>query len=162
MEIQDKKILFIPAYNCEIQISRLLEKLENIDLIHYDKILIIDNASSDKTSQVAKEIVQNKKLKNFLIIKNSENYGLGGSHKIAFKYAIKNNYDYCCVIHGDDQGDINDLNRVINNDEYHKYACLRAGRFKPGSKLKGYSAFRVLGNKVFKYIYSILIKKKNL
>ena len=160
MDIKEKKLLFIPAYNCEIQISRLLKKLENVDLVHYDKILIIDNASSDNTPQIAKEILKKKKFKNFLIIKNSKNYGLGGSHKIAFKYAIEKNYKYCCVIHGDDQGDISDLNKVLNKGKYTEYACLRAGRFKPGSKLHGYSAFRIFGNKIFKYIYSLLIKKK--
>ena len=157
---RERKLLFIPAYNCENQISRLLQKIQNKDLINYDKILIIDNASKDNTSQYAKKVIVEKKLNNFLVIKNIKNYGLGGSHKIAFKYAIKNNYNYCCVIHGDDQGDINDLNKVINQGKYHEFSCLRAGRFKPGSQLTGYSSFRIFGNKVFKCIYSILIKKK--
>lgn len=155
-----KKLLFIPAYNCEKQILRLLQKFQNEDIKIYDKILIIDNASEDKTSQNAKQKIVEKKFQNFLVIKNNKNYGLGGSHKIAFKYAMENDYEYCCVIHGDDQGDICDLNRVVKQGEYTKYACVRAGRFKNGSKLYGYSLFRILGNKAFKYIYSIMIKKK--
>ena len=158
--IEDKKLLFIPAYNCQEQILRLINNLKPEHISNFDKILIIDNLSEDHTSKYAKQAVLNKGFKNFLIIRNSKNYGLGGSHKIAFKYAIQNNYDFCCVIHGDDQGDINDLNKIINNGEYKNYSCLRAGRFKPGSTLEGYSKFRIFGNKVFKYIYSILIKKQ--
>tara|TARA_B110000027_G_C16053793_1_gene271221 strand:+ start:71 stop:865 length:795 start_codon:yes stop_codon:yes gene_type:complete len=158
--IKEKKILFIPAYNCQEQIFRLIDNLNYQQLTHFDKILIIDNSSTDKTSQYAKNALLKKSFNNFIIIKNLKNYGLGGSHKIAFKYSIENKYDYCCVIHGDDQGDINDLNKVLNKKNYENYACLRAGRFKPGSKLKGYSQIRILGNHVFKYIYSFFINKK--
>lgn len=157
---KDKILLFIPAYNCQEQIFRLINNLKESQVSNFDKIMIIDNSSNDETSNYAKEAIQRKNFKNFLLIKNLKNYGLGGSHKIAFNYAIKNRYDYCCVIHGDDQGDINDLNKIINNEEYKNYSCLRAGRFKPGSTLKGYSKFRIFGNKVFKYIYSFLIKKE--
>jgi hypothetical protein len=85
---------------------------------------------------------------------------LGGSHKIAFKYAIDNGFDYCCVFHGDDQGDLSDLNKVIINKNYLNFSCLRAGRFKPGSKLLGYSKFRIFGNHIFRHIYSALLNKK--
>ena len=157
---KEKKLLFIPAYNCQDQISRLIKNLHKEDISNFDKILIVDNSSKDETSNYAKDAVLKKEFKNFLIVKNLKNYGLGGSHKIAFNYAIENDYDFCCVIHGDDQGDINDLNRVIDLQKYKNYSCLRAGRFKPGSTLVGYSNFRIFGNKVFKYIYSILIKKQ--
>lgn len=157
---KDKILLFIPAYNCQEQIYRLINNLKEHEISNYNKIMIIDNLSSDKTSTYAQEAIIKKKFKNFLLVKNLKNYGLGGSHKIAFNYAIKHGYDYCCVIHGDDQGDINDLNKIINNNEYKNYSCLRAGRFKPGSILEGYSKFRIFGNKVFRYIYSFLIKKE--
>ncbi|MDC3007795.1 glycosyltransferase family 2 protein [Candidatus Pelagibacter sp.] len=157
---REKRLLFIPAYNCQEQISRLIKNLNVENISNFDKILIIDNSSKDETSYYAKNAIIEKKFKNFLIIKNSKNYGLGGSHKIAFNYAIDNNYDFCCVIHGDDQGDINDLNKVIKLGKYKDFSCLRAGRFKPGSTLVGYSNFRIFGNKVFKYIYSILINKE--
>ena len=109
---------------------------------------------------IAKETIIKKKFKNFRIIRNKHNYGLGGSHKIAFKYAINNGFDYCCVLHGDDQGDLNDLNKVIIKKNFLNFSCLRAGRFKAGSKLVGYSNFRIFGNNVFRLIYSFIINKK--
>ncbi|MBD1154416.1 glycosyltransferase family 2 protein [Pelagibacterales bacterium SAG-MED21] len=154
-----RNLLFIPAFNCRSQLVRLIANLKIDDIKNYEKILIIDNCSEDRTCDYAKEAVERKKFTKFKIIRNISNYGLGGSHKIAFKYAIENNFDFCCVIHGDDQGDINDLNRVIVSGEYNNYTCLRAGRFKPGSKLKGYSNFRIFGNHVFRIIYSMILRK---
>lgn len=155
-----KNLLFIPAYNCLTQLERMLNKYNENDFHHYQTILIIDNCSSDETAETAKQVILEKKIKNCKIIKNKKNYGLGGSHKIAFKYAIDNEFDYCCVLHGDDQGDLKDLNKVIIKEDFSNFSCLRAGRFKPGSTLIGYSNFRIFGNIVLRYVYSILINKK--
>lgn len=38
---------------------------------------------------------------------------MGGSHKVAFNYAIENNFDYIIVLHGDDQGSISDMIPVL-------------------------------------------------
>jgi glycosyltransferase involved in cell wall biosynthesis len=158
--MKNNNLLFIPAYNCSVQLKRLLSKYDKKDFSYYQKILIIDNCSTDETAKIAKEKILEKNFKNFKIIRNKKNYGLGGSHKIAFKYAIDNGFDYCCVFHGDDQGDLSDLNKVIINKNYLNFSCLRAGRFKPGSKLLGYSKFRIFGNHVFRHIYSALLNKK--
>jgi glycosyltransferase involved in cell wall biosynthesis len=158
--MKNNNLLFIPVYNCPVQLKRLLSKYNEEDFSYYQKILIVDNCSRDETVKIAKETILKKGFKNFKIIRNKQNYGLGGSHKIAFKYAIDNGFDYCCVLHGDDQGDLNDLNKVILKKDFFNFSCLRAGRFKPGSKLIGYSNFRIFGNNVFRYIYSLLINKK--
>lgn len=155
-----KNLLFIPAYNCSVQLKRLLSKYSNNDFSNFKTILIIDNCSNDNTAIIAKDIIFKNNLKNFKIIKNIQNYGLGGSHKIAFKYAINNGFDYCCVLHGDDQCDLNDLNKVIIKKDFLNFSHLRGGRFKPGSKLIGYSNFRIFGNHVFRHIYSLLINQK--
>ena len=154
----DRILLFIPVFNCSNNIKNLLSKLEKKHTKFFKEIIIIDNASTDNTVEEIKKI---KKKKNLIkIIINKKNYGLGGSHKIAFKYALKKKYDYCCVLHGDDQARVQDLIKVIKNQEYKGFFCLRGGRFKSGSKLYGYSKLRILGNLIFKIIYSLLLKKK--
>jgi hypothetical protein len=160
MTLFNQNLLFIPVYNCSVQLRRLLSKHNNNDFSNFKTVLIIDNCSNDNTAIIARDIVLENNLKNFKIIKNNKNYGLGGSHKIAFKYAIEHGLNYCCVLHGDDQGDLNDLNKVIIKKDFYYFSCLRAGRFKPGSKLIGYSNFRIFGNYILRYIYSLLINKK--
>ena len=54
-----------------------------------NKIVIIDNKSTDTTILRAKESIQKLGFeKRVQVIRNSENYGLGGSHKVIFNYAI--------------------------------------------------------------------------
>ena len=92
--------------------------------------------------------------------RNNENYGLGGSHKVAFKYAIENNFDYAIVLHGDDQGNINDILPYLKNKEYQKYDSFLGGRFMKKSKIIGYSKFRTFGNKIYNLIFSIFLGKR--
>ena len=67
------------------------------------KILIIDNSSKDEISYYAKNAIIEKKFKNFLIIKNSKIMVWEVRTRLHL-IMTDNNYDFCCVIHGDDQG----------------------------------------------------------
>ncbi len=87
------------------------------------------------------------------LVRNNENYGLGGSHKVAFSYAIKNEFDYMIVLHGDDQGRIQDMLPLLQSGKYKNYDACLGGRFAPGSSLEGYSKFRTFGNRVFNIIF---------
>jgi glycosyltransferase involved in cell wall biosynthesis len=89
------------------------------------------------------------------LLRNRENYGLGGSHKVAFSYAIEHGFDYLVVLHGDDQAAIGDLLPYLGQIDAEEADCLLGARFMPGSRLQGYSAFRTLGNQVFNLIYSV-------
>lgn len=157
---KDKIILFIPMYNCEKQIIRVIEKLSNYSNINMiNEVIFIDNISIDKTVNIVKEN-KNRIPINTTLIQNNSNYGLGGSHKVAFKYAIENNYDYLIVLHGDDQGDINCLSEALVNKIYRSYDCYLGARFHSNSKLLGYSKFRTLGNKVFNFLFSMVVGKR--
>ena len=61
--MEDSKLLFIPAYNCSIQLERLLSRYDERDFSHYKTILIIDNCSTDDTALKAKNIILKKKIK---------------------------------------------------------------------------------------------------
>ena len=153
-----KILLFIPAYNCNNQISRVLDKVKKIDDL-VSGIIIVDNKSKDNTLSILKE--EKKQLNSkYKIIENEQNYGLGGSHKVAFEYAISNNFDYVIVLHGDDQADINNLKLLLENKEYKNYDCLLGSRFMKNSVLKGYSKFRIFGNIIYNNIFSFILNKK--
>lgn len=159
----EKILLFIPAYNCENQIQRVLAQLDDEILQYINKVLIINNCSTDKTEEKALEYITNNKKKlngKVCIFRNNENYGLGGSHKVAFNYAIKNNFDYVIVLHGDDQGNIKDFLPILKNKEYVKSSCILGARFMKDSKLLGYSKFRTFGNRVYNIIFSVATGKK--
>lgn len=151
-----KILLFIPMYNCEKQIPRVLGQLTDEVISYLSEVIIINNQSSDQGEQVVWQYLTSHSLSvPVSLLRNDQNYGLGGSHKVAFDYAIKNKFDYVIVLHGDDQGDISNILPYLRNREYEKYDCFLGARFMRGSRLQGYSKFRTFGNMVYDLLFSI-------
>jgi len=151
-----KILLFIPVYNCEKQISKVLSSLNDKWLNLIEETLIIDNRSSDNTILKAKEYIEKLSLKKIKILKNKKNINLGGSHKVAFKYAKDNNLDKILVLHGDNQANINDVSILLH--EFNNYSNLSylGSRFMRGSNLKNYNKLRIVGNIFFNIIFSLI------
>ncbi len=151
----ERIMLFIPMYNCEKQIVRVLQKLHQVQS-RIDEIVIVNNRSTDDGENAAinslEKIAPTCKA---TVLRNRQNYGLGGSHKVAFKYALRNNYDFCLVLHGDDQGDINDLLLELDQGNHRIYDCLLNSRFMQGARRVGYSKIRTFGNLAFNLLFSL-------
>lgn len=160
--MEDKILLFVPMYNCEKQIPRVLKQLQNEEIQSYiTEIIIVNNISTDNSEEIVKEYIANNQFKSKVtLLRNKENYGLGGSHKVAFNYAKKNDYQYVIVMHGDDQAEIIDLLPILKNGTYKNYDSVLGARFMKGSKLPGYSKFRTFGNKVYNMLFTIGVHKK--
>lgn len=157
----ERILLFIPAYNCEKQITRVLEKVRRSEVRKYiEEIIVVNNRSTDKTEEAVLEFKKKHPKLKIKMLRNSNNYNLGGSHKVAFSYAIKHGFDYIIVLHGDDQGNINDIVPELKRGSYREYDCLLGARFKKDSKLIGYSKFRTFGNRVYNLLFSIVLHRR--
>jgi len=157
----DKILLFIPMYNCEKQIVRVLGQLTEEICKHLSEVIIVNNRSTDNGEEAVKKyLLENKLPVKVGLLRNDDNYGLGGSHKVAFQYAIDNEFEYVIVLHGDDQGDISNILPYLKNKEYQNYDCFLGARFMKGSQLKGYSKFRTFGNNVYDLLFSIGCRRK--
>lgn len=150
-----KALVFIPAYRCENQIKRVINQFTPDVQKWIDTVMVVDNRSPDQTLEVAietgKQVLTDC---NFIAWRNDDNYGLGGSHKAAFRYAIEHNFDYLIVLHGDDQADIRDLIPFIEKGAHNDLSCFLGARFMPGSRLQGYSLFRTFGNYIYNMLFS--------
>jgi glycosyltransferase involved in cell wall biosynthesis len=155
-----KTLLFIPGYNCEQQIKRVFNQLDGPILNYLDEIIFVNNLSQDHSEEVAIEYAKSHPMLPLKILRNANNYGLGGSHKVAFSYGIKNNFDYIIVLHGDDQGDIQDMMPILKSKQYEAYDCCLGARFHKDSKIKGYSRFRTFGNRVYNFLFSLVVGYK--
>ena len=67
------------------------------------EVLIIDDKSSDDTSKVSKEFAQTRILNFRQNLYNRITKGMEETKKIGYHYAIKNNFDYVALVHGDGQ-----------------------------------------------------------
>ena len=155
----EKILLFIPCYNCEKEIVKVLDSLNGF-FSYFTEVIVVDNGSKDNTLNNAVEWGKMHKNAPVSIFRNEINYNLGGSHKAAFNYAIDNNFDYIIVLHGDNQGDISDIKNILASKTYKNYDCCLGARFMKGSKLINYSFIRILGNVAFNILFSICLFKK--
>lgn len=152
----DKILLFIPMYNCEKQIGRVVGRIAALgkDQALFSQVLIVDNRSTDRSIPAALEAVKELSCP-AMVVRNLENYSLGGSHKVAFRYALEHDFDYVVVLHGDDQGDIADLVPLLKRGRHHGMDCLLGARFHRRSTLVNYSRFRIFGNHLFNGLVSL-------
>ena len=156
-----KNLLFIPMYNCEKQITRVLAQLTNEVCKFISEVIIINNRSTDNGEKAVIDFLNEHEMAvKVSLLRNDENYGLGGSHKVAFMYAVDKGFDYVIVLHGDDQGRIADFVPVLRSKKYSGYDCVLGARFMKGSKLFGYSKLRIWGNYGFNLLFSLALRKK--
>ena len=158
--MSNKMMLFIPAYNCEKQIVRVLAQLDEEVLPYFEEVLVVNNRSTDGTEKAVLEYLKQHPSLPVKLMRNDDNYGLGGSQKMAFHYAVEHGYDYVCMLHGDDQGDIHDFIPMLEKHIYKKHDCVLGARFMRGSRLQGYSTFRTFGNVVYNFIFAFITRRR--
>lgn len=150
----DKILVFIPCYNCAPQIGRVLAQLRGPTAGCLDEVLILDNGSNDGTREAAADQADQAEVPRVTVALNQANYNLGGSHKSAYAYAEREGFTHVITLHGDDQGDIRDIEPVLRSGVHNQFDACMGARFARGSKLEGYSAFRIFGNYAFNLVFS--------
>lgn len=153
-------LVAVPAYRCAPQIPRVLNGFRESEglLSKVHKIVVIDNRSTDETIRSASDaIVRLGLIEKAQVIRNCENYGLGGSQKVAFEMAVEGRFDYVAILHGDNQAlteELADLLEVAERDP--NLSAVLGARFMRLSRLDGYSQVRRWGNRALNLIYSVL------
>jgi glycosyltransferase involved in cell wall biosynthesis len=152
--VSDKILVFIPCYNCAPQIPRVIEKCLRVENAYISEIIVIDNGSTDDTVAAAEAALSQQQQIPWKVLRNSQNYSLGGSHKVAFAYALRQQFTHVIAIHGDDQADIGDLAPWVRAGRHREVDALLGSRFVSGARLHGYGRFRRFGNFVFNALFS--------
>lgn len=107
---KNKKIaVVVPAYNEENLIGRVLTTMPDF----VDRVFIIDDASSDSTSKVTSEFVQQNPDR-ISLIQHENNQGVGGAILSGHNAAVSEGIDIMVVMAGDAQMDPSDLPSVID------------------------------------------------
>jgi|TARA_B110000438_G_C15734742_1_gene615807 dolichol-phosphate mannosyltransferase len=150
-----KKILIFSAtYNESENINLFIETvLEVNNKISLD-LLIIDDNSPDKTWELINSYQKNNK--NIILIKRQGKEGLDTAHKLAFKYAVENDYDYLVTLDADMSHDPLKIPDFINELENKPFVI--GSRYMEGGKnemkLKRF-LLSALGNLIIKFVLSI-------
>jgi dolichol-phosphate mannosyltransferase len=154
--MSDRILVFIPCYNCEKQIPRVIARCREsvADLI--SEIIVVDNGSRDGTVRAASEALTSEQRIPWKVVTNTHNYNLGGSHKVAFAYALEHQFTHVIALHGDDQADIADFAPLLRAGRHREVDALLGSRFMAGAELLGYGAFRRFGNLVFNALFTLV------
>jgi dolichol-phosphate mannosyltransferase len=150
--MKNKILIFTATYNERENIRELLHVIDQVDF-KLD-ILIIDDNSPDKTSEVIKQYAAEKT--NIKLIIRNKKEGLDTAHKFAFKYSIENNYEYLITLDADLSHDPNEIPIFIkelkNNDFVIGSRYMKGG----GCNMKGIRLFlSYFGNRFIQFIFNI-------
>lgn len=131
-----KIVAVLPAYNAE---STLAATLADVPVGAVDEFLLVDDGSTDRTVQVAKEM-------GLTVIEHPENRGYGGNQKTCYRYALERGADIVVMIHPDYQYD----SRVIP----HAVGIIELGicDIVLGSRIRSRDEAMHGGMPVYKYI----------
>lgn len=149
-----RPLVFVPMYRCVPQIGRVVAQIAQAPVSRIAGAVFIDNQSPDSTIEACRAAIDANRLGiPWRILRNDGNYGLGGSHKVAFELARREGHDAIAVLHGDDQATLADLWPALDADD-GRAECLLGSRFAHGARLQGYSLVRTAGNLAFNVLFS--------
>lgn len=100
-----KVLVIVPAYNEAEGIGQVIQQIRQ-DTPYVD-VLVINDGSSDNTSQIAKAAGAD-------VINLTCNLGIGGAVQTGYRYAAEHHYDYAVQIDGDGQHNPSDLNQLFS------------------------------------------------
>lgn len=149
--------IYIPAYNTENQVASVLRRIPAEFLARTAEIVMVDNASTDRTAEAAAEAARELGLTNFTLIRNPVNVGYGGSQKVAYRHCIARGHEVVVMLHADGQYAPELLDRVVGPVERNE-ADLCFGSRLAGDALAGNMPLhRFLGNKFLTGIANLVL-----
>src|SRR6478736_1844819 len=140
---KDKLIsVVIPAHNEEKLISKAIHACPDF----VDKIIVINDLSSDKTRQIVE--AETKSNSRLILINHEINQGVGGAIATGYKWSRDNDMDIAVVMAGDAQMDPLDMPALLDAiiDDGIDYA--KGNRLFVGDVREKMPAFRYYGNQL--------------
>jgi len=149
-----KLVVIVPAFNEEENIQKTIltipKKIHGIDEI---QTLVIDDGSSDKTSEMALNAGADK------IVSHHKNRGVGAAFMTGIRNAIMMDADIAVTIDADSQFDSDQIPELIVPILNHQLDLVVGSRFLKKDP-QGISRIKLFGNKLFSRIISWLISQK--
>jgi glycosyltransferase involved in cell wall biosynthesis len=151
---KDRKIIVVmPAYNAAKTLQRTY--LEVMDQGVVDMVIVVDDASQDETTTIART------LPNVKVFVHPSNRGYGANQKTCYKLALKEGGDIIIMVHPDYQYTpklIPAMASMIGNELYH---CVLGSRILGGYALKGgMPVWKYAANRFLTFAGNILLGSK--
>lgn len=136
-----KVAVVMPAYNATLTLEKTYSEIP-FDLV--DEVILVDDASKDDTSELAKKIG----IKH--VIRHDKNKGYGGNQKTCYKTALDLGADIVIMLHPDYQYTPKLLTAMISIIGNDVYPVVLGSRILGKGALKG-------GMPLYKYIFNRML-----
>jgi glycosyltransferase involved in cell wall biosynthesis len=133
-----KVVVVVPAYNEERLITKTIVTAPDF----VDHVVVVDDCSTDKTSQVVEELADPR----VTLIRHRTNTGVGGAICTGHKEALRLGADVSVVMAGDAQMDPDYLPALLAPIADGIALFTKANRFFSRDSYQGMPVFRIFGN----------------
>jgi glycosyltransferase involved in cell wall biosynthesis len=140
MYLERSIAVVIPAYNEENLIGQTVKTIPDLA----DKIIVVNDASTDKTSAILQEIAKNEE--RVILIDHEMNQGVGGAIVTGYKKALELKAEITVVMAGDGQMDPEDLPNIIDPVARGEVDYTKGNRLFQGDAWRMIPRHRYLGN----------------
>ena len=131
----------VPCYNEVTQIERVVRTMPD----YVDKIIIVDDKSTDKTIEKVRELEKEFGEK-IVLVCHKENQGVGGAIASGYIWARDNKIDCTAVMAGDAQMDPNDLPALLDPVVSGEVDYSKGNRLYSGEAWEKIPKIRFFGN----------------
>lgn len=150
-----KLIVAIPAFNEEAVLPSVLKKLKlNLSSEEDSLILVVNDGSTDKTSEVAIKSGAD------IVVNHRQNLGVAQAYRTAIRTALEFGADIICTIDGDGQFDPNQIQGLIEPIKAGKADLVIGSRFIDPKLGKNIPTINRVCNKLMAALISVIIRKR--
>ncbi len=144
-----KVIIVMPAYNAEETLERTYRDIP-LDLV--DEIILVDDASSDRTVDIAKKL-------GLTVVVHPYNRGYGANQKTCYDEALKRNPDIVVMIHPDYQYDGRLISYIAGFLEKGICDVILGSRIRTRREALecGMPKYKYLSNRILTFIENIVL-----
>ena len=127
---RDKKVVVVmPAYKAAKTLVQTFNEVVDQGIV--DLVIIVDDASPDETTSIAKT------LPNSIVFRHPENLGYGGNQKSCYRLALENKADIVIMVHPDAQYTPKLIPAMASMIANGLYPCVLGSRILGNYALRG-------------------------
>lgn len=146
-----KIIVVMPAYNAAQTLAKTVAEIPR-DIV--DEILLVDDASSDETVKLAREL-------NLTVFQHTQNFGYGRNQKTCYREALKHDADIVVMVHPDYQYSPNLIVPMAGMIAYGEYDAVMGSRILGNGAIKGgMPVYKYIANRFLTLAQNLLISQK--
>lgn len=150
--------VFVVAFNAESTLAATLARIPAEYLQRVEHVLVFDDASDDRTWEVATTYAKDHPEMGLVVERHPENRGYGGNQKTGYRWCIDHDVDIVVLVHGDGQYAPEELARMTDPIEAGVADLVMGSRMlrRGGARVGGMPMYKFVGNKVLTFVQNKL------